>query len=196
MFCPSCGTQTEPGIKFCKQCGLALNRIRGVMSRGGANPGWQEWIKDELDARKKSPEEKRYDEIKGGVITTAAGISGTIFLYFLMTAVAANEPREADIVGKIWLAGLIPTFIGLAILFNALFISPKIVALKRREALGESDWMPVSNTNSITNSIDTNSLEAPVAQALPAANFDYSVTEHTTARLKDKIPIPASRDTH
>ena len=204
MFCPSCGTQTESGIKFCKKCGLALARVRGVMngnetqSQSGqpSQPGWNEWLKDQVIGPQKSPEEKRLETIQNGLITTVAGIGGTIFLYFLMSAVAANEPREADIVGKIWLAGLIPTLVGLAMLFNAFFIGPKIVALKRREALGEPDWMPVSNTHSTTNSIDTNSLEPPVAQALPAANFDYSVTEHTTARLKDKIPIPASRDTN
>ncbi len=190
MFCPSCGTQTETGIKFCKKCGLALNRIRGVMSRGDAHqPGWRDWVKEELEKRKKSPEEKRLEEIKGGVITTAAGISVTIFLYFLMSAIAHNEPREAEIVSKIWLAGLVPTVVGLAILFNGLFISPKIVALKRREALSDpdADW---------AMSVNTNSLDVPVAQVLPAANFDYSVTEHTTARLKEKIPIPASRDTN
>ena len=192
MFCPSCGTQTETGIKFCKKCGLALNRIRGVMSRGDAHqPGWRDWVKQELDARKKSPEEKRLEEIKGGVITTAVGISATVFLYFLMTAIAHNEPHEAEIVRSIWLGGLIPTFIGLAILFNAFFISPKIVALKRREALADQE--PAASWGS---AIDTNSLDAPPLNALPAANFDYSVTEHTTARLKEKVAIPASRDTH
>ena len=144
MFCPSCGTQTEAGIKFCKQCGLALNRIRGVMSRGGANPSWNDvWIQDELEKRdskrKKLPEQKRLEELKGGVITTAAGFSATIFLYFLMNAVAGNEPHDAEILRSVWLCGLIPTFIGLGILFNALVISPKIVALKRRETMDEMD---------------------------------------------------------
>ena len=192
MFCPSCGTQTETGIKYCKKCGLALNRVRSAINRGGeAQPGWRDWIKDELDARKKSPEEKRLEEIKGGVITTAVGVSVTTFLYFLMTAIAHNEPHDAEIVSKIWLVGLIPTFIGLAILFNGLFISRKIVELKRREALADRE--PAESWGS---AIDTNSLAAPPMNALPAANLDYSVTEHTTARLKEKVALPASRDTH
>lgn len=189
MFCPSCGTQTETGIKYCKKCGLALSRIRGAMNGSDAQPGWNEWLKDQVIGPQKSPEEKRLETIQNGLVTTVAGIGGTIFLYFLMNAVANNEPRDAQILRSIWLCGLIPTFVGLAMLFNAFFIGPKIVALKRREVLGETDAIR-------TASVNTNSLQPPVAQALPAANFDYSVTEHTTARLKDKIPIPASRDTH
>ena len=196
MFCPSCGTQTETGIKYCKKCGLALNRVRGVMNRGSATTDYNDvWMQEKLDTierkRKKSPEEKRYEELKGGVITTAIGVSVMVFLYFLMTAIAHNEPHDAEIVSKIWMAGLVPTFIGLALLFNGLFISPKIVALKRREALADQE-----SATSWGSAIDTNALDAPPLNVLPAANFDYSVTEHTTARLKDKIPIPASRDTN
>jgi hypothetical protein len=196
MFCPSCGTQSESGLKFCKQCGLALNRIRGVMSRGGANPSWNDvWIQDELEKRdnkrKKSPEQKRLEEIKAGVITTSVGVGATIFLYFLMNAIAANEPREAEILRSVWLAGLVPLMVGLSILFNALVISPKIVALKRRETMSETDQTP-----SWTPAADTNSFAKTPVSALPEASFEHSVTEHTTAKLKEKIPVPASRDTH
>ena len=64
MYCPQCGTQADPGIKYCKKCGQALNRIRGVMSRGGSTPNWNEvWIEEALEEhrnkRKKTPEEKR-----------------------------------------------------------------------------------------------------------------------------------------
>lgn len=194
MFCPSCGTQTETGIKFCKKCGLALNRIRGAMNGSEVQPGWNQWLKDQVIGPPKSPEEKRLETIQNGLITTVAGIGSTIFLYFLMNAIANNESHDAQVVRSIWLGGLIPTLVGLAMLFNAFFISPKIVALKRREALGEV--LGGETDVNWTTSVNTNSLNAPVAAALPAANFDYSVTEHTTARLKEKIPIPASRDTN
>ena len=203
MFCPSCGTQTEARIKYCKKCGQALHRLRGVMSRGGAGhslmQNWADGDRDQLEEhreeqrrkQKKSPEEKRYDEIKGGVITTCIGVSATIFLYFLMAAVAHNQPHDAEIVSKIWLAGLIPTSIGLSLLFNALFVSPKIIELKRQQALADREpverWTPVMQPQAL----DTASMAA-----LPAANFEHSVTEHTTAKLKEKIAIPASRDTH
>jgi hypothetical protein len=168
---------------------LALNRIRGVINSKETQSDWGEWLKDQVIGPKKSPEEKRLENIQNGLITTVAGIGGTIFLYFLMNAIANNEARNAQIIRSIWLGGLIPTFVGLAMLFNAFFIAPKIVALKRREALGEPDanWKA---------SVDTNSLNTPATPVLPAANFDYSVTEHTTAKLKEKIPTPASRDTH
>ena len=196
MFCPSCGTQTEAGIKFCKKCGQALNRIRGVMSRGGANPSWNDvWKQEELDSlernRKKSPEEKRYEEIKGGVITTSVGVGATIFLYFLFNALATHEPGNAALFHSLWKVGLVPTSIGLGILFNALVISPKIVALKRREAMSDE-----ASVERWVRAADTNMFEQAPVSALPEANFEHSVTEHTTAKLKDKIPIPASRNTN
>jgi hypothetical protein len=206
MFCPSCGSQADLGIKFCKQCGFELNRVRGAIQRGGERPSLMQnmadWDRDQLEAQreerrrknKKSPEEKRYEEIKAGVITTCVGVGATVFLYFFMSVVAANEPKDADIINRVWLAGLVPTIIGLGILFNGLVISRKIVELKRQQALLENNsasaWTPVINA---TPALDTASINV---NALPAAQFDYSVTEHTTAKLKEKMPVPASRDTN
>ncbi|MDX2034300.1 MAG: zinc ribbon domain-containing protein [Blastocatellia bacterium] len=35
MFCPRCGTPNPETIKFCRQCGLALQQVSGYVSSGG-----------------------------------------------------------------------------------------------------------------------------------------------------------------
>lgn len=193
MYCPQCGAQADPGIKYCKQCGQALNRIRGVMSRGGASANWHDvWQEEALEEhrkkRKKSPEEKRYEEIKAGVITTSVGLGATIFLFFLMNAVAANEPHDAAILRAVWLAGLVPTFIGLGLLFNGVFISKRIVELKRQQEIQQAQpqpLFPALETGRVAQ------LPEPPAQA----SNEYSVTEHTTARLAEKTAVPVPRET-
>ena len=35
MFCPRCGTPNTETIKFCRQCGLALQQVSGYVSSGG-----------------------------------------------------------------------------------------------------------------------------------------------------------------
>ena len=194
MFCPQCGAQADPGIKYCKQCGQGLNRIRGVMSRGGASSTWQDaWQENLLEEhrkkRQKTPEEKRYEEIKAGVIITSVGLAATIFLFFLMNAVAANEPHDAAILRAVWLAGLVPTFIGLGILFNGVVISKRIVELKRQQEV--SDQLP----QPLFSAVETGrvaQLPEPAAQSVN----DYSVTEHTTARLAEKTAVNMPRETN
>ena len=196
MYCPQCGTQTEPGIKYCKKCGQALNRIRGVMSRGGASANWNEvWIEEHLEERrnkrKKTPEEKRLEEIKAGVIVSFSGLALTIFLYFLFEAIAsATSDPGANILRSIWAAGLIPLFVGAGLIFNGVFVSKRLVELRRQqEALAQqSQALPGAVA------VDT----APVAQlpeARPQATPGFGVTEHTTARLGEGVAVPARRDT-
>lgn len=195
MFCPQCGAQTDPGIKYCKQCGQALNRIRGVMSRGGANANWNDvWQEEALEEhrkkRKKTPEEKRYDEIKGGVITTAVGVGASIFLYFLMNAVADSDGgKDAAILRVIWLCGLVPTLIGLSMLFNGLFISKRIVELKRQQEMELQPPQPMFAA------VDTGRMAQLAEPSTPVAS-DYSVTEHTTTRLGDRAAIKVPRQTN
>lgn len=199
MFCPQCGIQAEPGIKYCKQCGQALNRIRGVMARGGANANWGEaWYEEALEEhrrkRRKTPEEKRYDEIKGGVITTVTGVAATIFLYFLMNTIADSEGgKDALILRTIWLCGLVPTFVGLGILFNGIFISKRIVELRQRQ---ESELQPPQPlAQPLFTAVDTGRIPQLSEPAAPVAN-DYSVTEHTTTRLGERVAAKVPHQTN
>ena len=123
MFCPNCGTETREPLKFCKQCGVNLRRVQGVLGKGGAGAvpnspvNWQqaalEEHQEEKDRKKrKTPEEKRYEEIKGGVITASIGLGLMIFLRFLFNAIASTLPwEEANVLRGLWWVGLIPAWV-------------------------------------------------------------------------------------
>jgi hypothetical protein len=194
MYCPQCGTQAEPGVKYCKKCGQPLNRIRGVMSRGGSSANWNEvWIEEHLekrrDKRKKTPEEKRLEEIKGGVITSSVGLAIMIFFSFLFDAIANTAPEPgANILRSLWAVGLVPLFVGAGLIVNGVFVSKRLVELKLQQELSAQQSEALSGV-----SVDT----APVAQlpeARPQATPEFGVTEHTTARLGEGTAIPARRD--
>lgn len=197
MFCPQCGAQADQGIKYCKQCGINLRRIQGVMSRGGASANWNDvWMEEALEEqrskRKKTPEEKRIDEIKGGVITSSAGLAITIFFSFLFNAIANNVGgSQAEILRSLWAIGLVPLFIGLGIVFNGVYLSKRIVELKRAPEQPLAPPQPQPLFGAQSSSVDT----AKVAQ-LPAANTQSSVTEHTTAHLGEATRVKARRETN
>ncbi len=200
MFCPNCGTETREAIKFCKKCGTNLKRVQGVMSKGGAGSSanqsadWNQWwIEEHQEKReqnkKKLPEEKRLEEIKTGVITASVGLAISIFLNLFFEAIAnASGGPEAIILQRIWAVGLIPLFIGLAFVFNGLFISKRIVELKKQhqDNMPQPMFAPVPNTS-------------PVAQLNEADQpqlADYSITEPTTTRLREPVPVSSPRDTN
>lgn len=180
MFCPRCGLQTSGEVKYCKQCGADLRGVQEAMTRGGAKDfDWSKtWVaemfmtQEERDRQQGiTPEIKRLNEIKGGVITTLVGVGATIFLYFFMGAVADKNPHDAEIVSRIWLAGVVPFLIGLGILFNGLVLSRRIVELQRQQRELQPPRAGV---------VPTAQLDAPPPQALPT----YSVTDPTTALLQ------------
>ncbi len=200
MFCPSCGTETREAIKFCKKCGTNLKRVQGVMSKGGAgivpnqSTDWNQWWMEEHQEKReqkkrKLPEEKRLEEVKAGVITASIGLSLSVFLNLLFEAIANSVGgSEAIILQRIWAVGLVPLLIGLAMVFNGMFISKRIVELKKQHA-GISPqplFAPVPNTSPVQQLGETSA--QPIS--------DFSIAEPTTARLREPIPIPSSRDTN
>ena len=186
MFCPNCATQINDDVKFCRKCGANLQGLQEAMTGRGSSKAidWDKtWVKDILLSQEererrqgKTPEVKRMEEIKGGVITSAVGIGAMIFLYFFLGAVGASEGgKDAIILGRIWLAGLVPYLVGLALIFNGLVVSKRIVKLKQqqldelREA--QARTLPSANTNQLPE------VEAPYTSP-------YSVTERTTYHLQ------------
>ena len=200
MFCPSCGNETREPLKFCKQCGVNLRRIQGVMGKGGAGAksdspaNWAqvalEEYREERERRKKTPEEKRLNEIKAGMITASAGLGGMIFLSFLFEAIANTMGPDpaANILRSLWAVGLVPFLVGLGMTFNGLVVSKKLVELKRQEE--RSAPQPLFSAVPGTPPIP----QLPAAAQSPIG--DYSITEPTTTKLREPVPASSPRDTN
>lgn len=192
MFCPGCGIQTSEETKYCKRCGANLRGVQEVMLARGEKFDWSKtWVaemfmnEEERDRQKGiTPEIKRLNEIKGGVITTLVGIGAMIFLYFLLGAVASQEQGpDREIISRVWLAGLIPFLVGIGLLINGMFVSKRIVKLKQQQAQPVLHSAPVAAP---TGSRTTDQLAAQSATPLP----DFSVTENTTATLPERVLVP------
>jgi hypothetical protein len=198
MFCPGCGIQVSDDLKFCKQCGANLHGAReGMMSRStGEKFDWSKtWVADmflteeERERRRGvTAEEKRLNEIKGGVITSFVGIGVMIFLRFFFDVVANQKsPGEAEIIRNLWMAGIIPFMVGIGIIFNGLFISRRIVKLK------EQQTQTTVSTSPEPTALPAKTTDQLVAIAAPSA--DASVTEDTTAHLPEPVAARSRRET-
>src|SRR6266576_1569996 len=119
MFCPQCGSTQSVELKFCKSCGVNLEAVRHAAAM--RNPD------DKIERERGiTPEMKRYNEIKAGVIVSSVGTGVMIFLYFLMQGIilsGQNPPSDAAILSRVWLAGIIPFFVGFALIVNGSFVS-------------------------------------------------------------------------
>src|SRR5918912_139169 len=122
MFCPQCGSTQSDELKFCKSCGANLQAVRQVvaMRDAGADFDWSKtWVaemflseserkkrKEELEReRGETPEVKRYNEIKAGVITSSVGVGVMLFLYVFMEGIilsGQNPPSDAVILSRVW----------------------------------------------------------------------------------------------
>ena len=152
MLCPRCGTNQSDEMKFCKVCGANLEAVRQALTHPEAMKKFDfgdTWLTEmfrsgqaaelrKLEMEKQmgiTPEVKRYIEIKAGVITSSVGLGVAIFLYVFMQGVVLGNvsPQAAEIVSRVWIAGAIPFFVGLALMINGLVVSKKMVEIQRRE---------------------------------------------------------------
>jgi hypothetical protein len=198
MFCPGCGIQANDDLKFCRQCGANLYGAReGMMSRStGEKFDWSKtWVADmflneeERERRRGvTAEEKRLNEIKGGVITSVVGVGVMIFLRFFLEVVASQKSSgDAEILRSVWMAGIIPFLVGVGIIFNGIFVSRRIVKIKEQQA---QQAMPISPAPAAFPAKTTDQLVANATQ--PAA---ASVTEDPTAHLPEPVAAPLRRET-
>lgn len=192
MFCPGCGIQITADIKFCKSCGTNLRGVREAMTTRGEQFDWSKtWVaemfmtEDERERRRGvTPEQKRNNELRAGVITTAVGIGSMIFLYFFLGTIARVEGgKDAEILSRVWLAGIVPFFVGLALLFNGL------VLRKRELAAPQTEPRPVYQQPPVPQPIPAKTTDQLLLEAETNADAraDFSVTEHTTAHLPEKV---------
>ncbi len=190
MFCPNCSAQVNEALKFCKRCGTNLLGVREAMTRpGGDTVNWSKfWVADLEDKRERrksiTGEEKRYNEIKAGVITAVAGLGMMIFLRIFMPAIAQSEPDGAEILLRVWVAGIVPFLIGLSIIFNGVFITKRALEARDRP---KSEFVPTSEL------LGGKQAPALPESALPLAP-EFSVVEPTTRRIPEPADAPAARE--
>jgi hypothetical protein len=194
MICPRCNTAQGDELKFCTVCGANLHAVRQAIEvrepeeKFNWNNTWlaemflsaqeQERRKEAMErARGITPEIKRYNEIKAGVITSSVGIAVSIFLYVFMQGLILNTHVSHDaavILSNVWVAGVIPFFVGLALIANGVVVSKRLVELHKRDAPkklegGTPQALSAPDTNDFTSS-------------------PFSVTEQTTRHLQSSDP--------
>ena len=121
-----------------------------------------------------TPEVKRYNEIKAGVIVSCVGVAVSIFLFFLMNAIAYQNPQNGELLRSVWLAGLIPFMVGIALIINGVVVSKKMVEVIEREQ---------NKTKSLEEGAAPRGLKSPDTNEFVPVNF--SVTDQTTRHLEN-----------
>ena len=194
MFCPQCGSTQSEELKFCKVCGVNLHAVMQVVTAREPEEkfDWSKtWVQEmflsaEEKKRRKAelelqrgitPEVKRYNEIKAGVIVSSVGIAIAIFLFVFMGGLIASgkvSAADAEILSRLWIAGVIPLFVGFALIANGVVVSKKLVEAAKRSSQPEPDALAGESGQPSLRPADTN-------EFLPAA---FSVTEDTTQHLK------------
>ena len=194
MFCPQCGSTQNDELKFCKSCGANLQALRQILSNRDPDDkfDWSKtWVAEMFmsseEALKRqaelermqgiTPETKRRNEIKAGVITASIGVGLMILLFVLMEGIIAGgqvPPEAAAILSRLWIVGVIPLLVGAALVFNGMFVSKRG---EEKPAVSPETVNPelnVPTTPEYLPPADTNEL-------FPAG---LSVTEETTKHLK------------
>ena len=202
MFCPQCGNNQSDEVKFCKTCGANLHAVRQAFAARESEEkfDWSKtWVAEmflsgeEQQRRKQqlerlqgiTPEVKRYNEIKAGVITACVGLAVAVFLFIISQGIilgGRTPPDEAEIISRIWAAGVIPFMVGIGLIINGLFVSKRQVeaARREREAAGLEPAAPRPGLRA-----------ADTSEFVPA---DVSVTEGTTRHLHVPAAKPPGRD--
>ena len=85
-----------------------------------------------------------------------------------------NPPGEAEILSRIWVAGVIPFLVGVAIIINGLFVSKKIVELANRQRQQQPSFPETGAQPQPLRPADTSEFVHP----------GFSVTEGTTKHPK------------
>lgn len=190
MLCPRCSSNQSDEIKFCTFCGANLEAVREALERPGKKFDWSDtWVaemfmsgeaaelrKQEMERRMGiTPEVKRYNEIKAGVIVSSVGLGLAIFLHVFMKGIAGYvDPDAVAIITRIWVVGIIPFMVGLALIVNGLVVSKRMIEAMERVQEGKKALDEVPAPRGL-RSPDT-------SEFIPAS---MSVTEHTTRHLSN-----------
>ena len=191
MLCPRCGTNQSDEMKFCKVCGANLQAVREALEYPESVKKFEwgdTWLAEmfksgqamelrklEMERRMGiTPAVKRYNEIKAGVITSSVGIGLMIFLAIFMEGLIGKvSPEAAEILTRIWVAGVIPFFVGLALIVNGVVVSKRMAELQEREMKRSNALEDEVNQPRSLRPGDTNEFNPT----------GFSVTDQTTRHL-------------
>ena len=182
MFCPNCGIQVTDDNKFCRSCGANLRGVRDAMLSRDEKIDWNKtWVanmflsEEERDRiRGITPEKKRNNEMREGVLTAVVGLGVMIFLYYFLIPIANKQGGDnAEIIRSLWLVGIIPLLIGIAMVFNAMIFGTREMKLSKQRMRDLPE--PVKNPAQIEAKTTNELVMTP----------DSSVTEDTTAHLPE-----------
>lgn len=198
MFCPQCGSTQSDELKFCKSCGANLQALRQILATRGTDEkdekfDWSKtWVAEmfmsseesvkraaELERLQgKTPEVKRRNEIKAGVITASVGAGLMILLFVLMGGIIASgrvSDAAAEILSRIWIVGVIPLFVGAALIVNGMFVSKRLGGITANETDAGPNELPDKTREGYLHPADTSEL-------IPT---QFSVTDQTTKHLRE-----------
>jgi hypothetical protein len=188
MFCPRCGSTQSEELRFCKACGANLLAVRQVLDprESPEKFDWSKtWVAEmfmsseevkrrQLEMQRQSgitPAIRRYQEIKAGVITGSVGVGIAVFLSVFMEGIIRSGNVSfgaAEILSHLWVAGVIPMVVGVALIVNGWFVSKKIVELSKEEGQLE----PHPNSQALRS-----------GETADFGPSEFSVTEGTTKHL-------------
>lgn len=194
MYCPQCGANQNDELKFCNLCGANLFAVRQVVARRETDEkfDWSKtWVaemflsEDERKKRKRELERqsgitadmKRANEVKGGVITSCAGIALMIFLFVFMRGLIKSgyiAEQAAEILLNVWIAGIFPLMVGIGLIINGLVFSKRLSKVGEKELASRAGALEGEAQRPSLRSADTTEFITP----------DFSVTEETTKHLK------------
>lgn len=206
MFCPSCGFADSQSNQFCRACGANLSLVRSALEKpdnitqsavsareeiGRAVAAKiretdsvsklskvAEEVLPEIEKFLESPEEKRLRRVRTGTIITCVGLGAAI----AFSIIASRGEKDLAVLAGL---GFVTFLIGLGFVINGLLFTVPKKSLSDRSSKADTQRRLDTNLDSQTKNLDaeTNELSLPDPQ-----NLFSSVTENTTAHLKDKIP--------
>ena len=190
MTCPRCNSNQSDDVKFCTVCGANLAAVRQALVGASEDFDWSKtWLAEmfmshaEQKRRRAAievasgltPEVKRLNEIKAGVITTSVGIALTAFLFIFMQGLVLNSGVTSDaavILTRLWAVGLIPCFVGVALIINGVVVSKKLVEIANRDR----------DVKSVGEGVEPQALRDGNTNEFLSTPF--SVTDQTTKHLR------------
>jgi hypothetical protein len=203
MFCPQCGSTQSDELKFCKACGANLGAVRQAVSmpKSGNKFDWNKtWVAEMLLSGEESvkraaelerlqgitPESKRRNEIKAGVITASIGVGLMITLFVLMQGIVLSgqvTDAVAQILLRVWVAGVIPLLVGFALVINGAFVSKRGVT--------DTETRPTDERAKELDAASAGFLPPP-AETNPLQREVFSITDETTRHLEEPLKVKRS----